>query len=140
MNRELENNFVTLSLGSNFGDRERMILIAMKWLSENMTEFHASGIYETAAIGYSGNSYYNAVVSGIITKPLIDFEKDCKDFEISQGRNDEQRAREHVPIDIDVVTLGRHVLREWDFRQNHYRKGLGELLSSSLLPQYFEAL
>ena len=137
-------NIVTVSLGSNCGDRERMIRDAIEWLSGMMGDFHVSSIYETTPVGHAGENYYNAVACGRIHVSLKRFEEECKRFEIANGRDAVSRSLKLVPIDLDIVTSGGKVLRPVDYRQSFFQKGLRQLSEAGVipaddLPQYLEA-
>lgn len=132
-------NIVTVSLGSNCGDREMMIREAIGWLSGVLQDFHVSEIYETTPVGHSGGNYLNAVASGKLDIPLAQFESQCKRFELDHGRDSRSRELKLVPIDLDVVTVGYCVLRPADYRQGFYQTGLRQLSDAGVLPQYLDA-
>lgn len=129
-----QDKIVTVSLGSNCGDREMMIREAIGWLSGVLKEFHVSDIYETAPVGHSGENYFNAVASGKLEIPLSQFESQCKEFELSHGRDSHSRELKLVPIDLDVVTSGNSVVRPADYHQGFYQTGLRQLSEEGVLP------
>lgn len=114
---------VVLSLGSNHGDRLGAVERAIDWLSELLTEFNASQIYETEPVGHSGTNYMNAVVKGVYDGSVEDLEKLCKEYEIAHGRDPESRKLNLVPVDIDIVIADGVVLRPRDFRCSFFKKG-----------------
>ncbi len=53
---------VFLSIGSNI-DREKYIRACLRALREGFGELTLSRIYESEAVGFEGNNFYNLVVS-----------------------------------------------------------------------------
>lgn len=115
---------IVVCLGSNFGDRKRNVAEALEWIRENLVGVNDSGIYETPAFGHSGAPYMNAVVSGDCREEKVaDFERACKEYESSHGRDAEARRNNHVPIDIDIVKAGNRILRYTDFNCEFFQIG-----------------
>lgn len=121
-------HFVVLSLGSNCGDRENNVAGAIDWLRLHvLSDCECSEIYETLPVGHSGSNYINAVVAGFYSGCLEDLERLCKEYERSNGRDEESRKLNMVPVDIDVVIADGDVLRERDFKCSFFQKGYHEL-------------
>lgn len=119
---------VVLSLGSNYGDREKSVGAAIEWLRHQLTGFRASHIYETLPVGHPGNSYINAVVSGCYDGRLENLDSLCKKYEMAHGRDADARIRGIVPVDIDVVMACGDILRLRDFKCAFFQTGYQEIL------------
>ena len=119
-----------LSLGSNCGDRERNIKSALTWLSRVLNDIKSSDIYESPCAKDSGKSYMNAVVSCSTEMSLHQLDSLIKNYEIEAGRDEECRKIGSVPIDIDIVVVNGEVLKEWDFKQKFFVRGLNYLNSN----------
>lgn len=120
---------IIVSLGSNCGDRAAAVAKAMEWLRLRLNEFRESGIYETPSCGHAGSNYMNAVVSGKCICDLPHFEKECKLYEESEGRDGECRRLNLVPIDIDVVVCDDMVLRPKDYAREFFKIGYRQITS-----------
>ncbi len=123
---------VVLSLGSNYGDRERSVGKARDWLLSVLEETESSGIYETPPVGNSGSTnYINCVIAGIFPDDYHILEKLCKDYERNNGRDEESRRLKQVPIDIDIVMSDGEILRPKDFAASFFQigyKGLSDTI------------
>lgn len=121
---------VVISIGSNYGDKESQVKKAIEWLKGFLQEFKVSDIYTTPCAMHQGQDYLNAVVTG---KSGLDIEllnTELKDYERAAGRDDECRRKGRVPIDIDIVMSDGKILKEWDFRQQFFKKGYQQLLNT----------
>lgn len=114
---------VVLSVGSNDETRADRVRCAIEWLCGILTSAVASHIYPTMPVRGAKGSYVNAVVRGF-TMDLPTLETQLKQYEIANGRDASARAAGRVPIDIDVVIAGGHVLRPRDFGCDFFRIGL----------------
>lgn len=121
---------VTLSLGSNCGDREKRVIAAGKWLEELLCEAHSSPAYETPGEWGGEKTYMNMVVRGKTSSDPDKLERETKEYERRMGRDREARSRGDVPIDIDIVVYGERVMRPRDYGSRYFRRGL-ELLEGT---------
>lgn len=119
--------YYVVSVGSNCGDRKGAVAKALEWLSENLSDFHASEIYETPPVGHQGSDYMNAVAAGECDMPLSRFERECKRYEVINGRDLFARLRHEVPVDIDVVIAEGKILRPEDFRRDFFQFGYKQI-------------
>lgn len=105
-----------LALGTNLGDRERNIKVALNLLDIHLrSHFEAiSDIVETEALGFEGPAFLNCVVRYRSSKSPLSILRICKTIERSMGRTDEA---EYAPdgsriyhdriIDIDILIYGK---------------------------------
>lgn len=124
-------NLLTISIGSNCGDRDAQVKLARSWLLSLLQDGVASSVYETPAVGYLGSPYMNCVVAGFCDRTVEELEKLCKSYEREHGRDELSRKEKRVPVDIDIVTENDRVLRDFDYRQRFYRIGLEECQAQS---------
>lgn len=107
---------VTLALGSNLGNRESNLKIALNMLSialGNQPEA-VSPILETEAIGFDGPSFLNQAVRFRTTKSARTILTICKHIERQMGRTDAPEYAEDGTrvyhdriIDIDILFYGK---------------------------------
>lgn len=119
-------NKVTLSLGSNNGDRTAFVSDALGWLHRILSVINHSSIYETPELHGKGAPYMNAVVTGETDKEFSILNNAIKQYECSCGRNAETRKRGIVPIDIDIVIWNGEILRPADYNHSFFRIGFEE--------------
>ena len=118
---------VVISIGSNYGDRESNMKIALTWLEKELMQVKSSRIYETPCALKAGKPYLNAVISGFYQGDGFQLENLLKEKEREMGRNFQCREKGDVPIDIDLVICDRVIKKEWDFRQKFFQIGYKEL-------------
>ncbi|MBV0934481.1 2-amino-4-hydroxy-6-hydroxymethyldihydropteridine diphosphokinase [Marinobacterium weihaiense] len=96
---------VYLSLGSNT-ERERYIRAALDALSARFGELLISSVYESEAVGFSGDNFYNLVV-GIETDLGVSELSAClKGIEDDNGRDRSGPRFSGRTLDIDILTYG----------------------------------
>lgn len=93
---------VFLSLGSNI-NRQFNISEGIKALTEYFPSLILSSVFESEAVGFSGNAFYNLVVGFTTNKSIDDVAKQCRKIEFLFGR--EQNAKKYSPrtLDIDIL-------------------------------------
>lgn len=118
---------LTVSIGSNCGDRHKAVEDAIHWLELQLQDCHASSVYETDPVGKSAGKYLNAVVTGSTALDAGHFDALCKAYEREAGRDEEARRNNLVPVDIDIVVADGIVLRPRDYGCWFFRKGMRQL-------------
>ncbi len=100
-----------LSLGSNI-DPQRKIPEALAALRERFGELMVSPVYESEAVGFSGDNFHNLVV-GIETRlPAHELVRALRRIEEAHGRVRETEKFTSRTLDIDLLTYGDHVINE----------------------------
>lgn len=99
---------VYLSLGSNI-DRERHIRAAVSTLQREFGAVALSSVYETAAVGFNGDPFYNLVAAIDTDRPLRDLATWLRGVEAAHGRDREAPKFSARTLDIDVLTYGQEV-------------------------------
>lgn len=112
-----------LCIGSNCGDRNKSVEAALKWLSGILKDFRRSHIYATPDCHGGQREYMNAVCVGKTSLPASMLDALCKEYEFKHGRDSVARAVGDVPVDVDVVVYGEHLLRERDYDSDFFRIG-----------------
>jgi 2-amino-4-hydroxy-6-hydroxymethyldihydropteridine diphosphokinase len=111
---------VIIALGSNLGDRLRMLRKAAEFLQELSAEpITVSSAYETDPVGASTKRYLNAVARirtdlkpGALLRCL-------KDWETAQGRDPDAARWTDRLIDLDIIAYGRTYLEDADLVVPH---------------------
>jgi len=110
---------VYLGLGSNLGDRERNLSVALRRLEPLVRIEAVSSLYETDPVGQQDQPVYlNAVCRGVTGLPPRGLLRHLKEVERELGRRDSTRWGPR-PIDIDLLLYGEAVVEEVDLRVPH---------------------
>ena len=99
---------VYVSIGSNI-DRERHITAALDALAKNFSALEISSVYESEAVGFTGDHFFNLVVGFDTAMKVSELSACLRDVEHINGRN---RGLEHFSartLDIDILTYGYYV-------------------------------
>lgn len=118
---------VTVSIGSNTGDRFTRVSNCIDWLVCQFGEVIHSNIYATKAIGGKDGTYANAVAVFHSSYSFQRLNEMLKDYELNNGRSPENRALGIVSIDIDIVMWDNEIMREKDFSQSYFSIGWNEI-------------
>lgn len=96
---------VLLGIGSNI-NREENITSGLHDLLAFLAKMKVSPVYETTAMGFAGDDFYNLAVSGFTSMPLGALACRLRKIEIEHGR--EPSAKKYSPrtLDIDILTYG----------------------------------
>lgn len=104
---------VLLSLGSNIGDKQQYLELAIESivLENSFHNVQVSSVYETEPIGFTEqDSFLNiALCLWTLMSPMEVFSL-CKEIEQKLGRTKRQQWRERE-IDIDIVLFGDKVIQ-----------------------------
>ncbi len=99
---------VYLSLGSNI-DRERYIVAALDALAENFGDLRISSVYESEAVGFKGDSFFNLVVAIETQCSVGRLSAALKAIEDENGRTRQGPKFSGRTLDIDILTYGSAV-------------------------------
>lgn len=96
---------IYLSIGSNI-DRERSIRRAIEQLREIFGKLTISTVYESEAVGFDGDAFYNLVVGFDSASGWEDIQQQLRQIEDDNGR--ERGAEKFNPrtLDIDLLIYG----------------------------------
>lgn len=96
---------VYVSIGSN-QDRESNVRAAVAALRERFCDVVLSSVYETEAVGFEGDPFFN-LVAGFDTDMELDQLTDAlHDIEVRAGRVRTEKRYGPRTMDIDVLTYG----------------------------------
>lgn len=104
--------FILLSLGSNLGSRELVLLKAIRQLEESniITALKVSNWYETQPVGNLEQPWFlNVAVSGYTELSPYSLVKMCKSIEYMAGRQIRKKWHERE-LDIDVILYSDKVI------------------------------
>lgn len=106
---------VYVSLGSNV-ERDRHVPAALGELGSLFGPLIVSSVYESEAVGFQGDPFYNLVLEFRSERPVQDIAKALSEIEILHGRTRECRKFAPRPLDLDLMLYGDLVLREGKLR------------------------
>lgn len=96
---------VCLGLGSNV-EPDQHIRSALNQLSEIFGTLTVSRVFESEAVGFKGNNFYNLVVIINTDLTLRDLIKKLRSIENENGRDRSKPKFSPRTLDIDVLTYG----------------------------------
>lgn len=102
---------VYLSLGSNI-DREKHIRNGLQALSALFGELILSQVYESEAVGFAGDPFFNLVVGLTTEMTIADLQSQIKQIEDDNGRDRQGPKFSSRTLDIDILTYGDFVGEE----------------------------
>ncbi len=133
---------IYLSIGSNI-DRERSVKLAVEQLRKIFGELTISTVYESEAVGFDGDAFYNLVVGFDSESGLNDIQQQLRTIETNNGR--ERGAEKFNPrtLDLDLLLYGDLDLQDQGvdipraeiFEYAFVLKPLAEIASGECHPQ-----
>jgi 2-amino-4-hydroxy-6-hydroxymethyldihydropteridine diphosphokinase len=100
-----------ISIGSNI-DREKHIAAGLQALEQTFGKLIVSSIYETEAVGFCGDPFFNLVVgfdSGLDVKTVA---KKLREIEVDLGRLPDSKKFSARTLDLDLILYGELILNE----------------------------
>ncbi|WP_323845682.1 2-amino-4-hydroxy-6-hydroxymethyldihydropteridine diphosphokinase [Microbulbifer magnicolonia] len=94
---------VFLSLGSNI-DRERHIRAGLDALAQQFGELQVSRVFESVAVGFDGDNFYNLVVGIHTDLPVGQLALRLREIEDANGRLRAGPKFSARTLDIDILT------------------------------------
>lgn len=102
---------VYLSIGSNV-DRDLHIPAALVELRDFFGELDISSVYESQAVGFEGDPFYNLVVGFQTEMPVHQVAATLSEIEDRHGRTRDAKKFAPRTLDIDLILYGSLVIRE----------------------------
>ncbi len=112
---------VAIALGSNLGDRERLLREALTALGKHLQQLRVSTFHETDPVGVGDQPrFLNAAATGYTTLSARDLLHALIDIERQLGRD---RPYPGAPrtLDLDLILYGDFLLNEADLLVPHPR-------------------
>lgn len=102
---------VWISIGSNI-DRERNIAGALRDLAAEFGSLVVSPVYETEAVGFAGDAFYNLVVGFDTRLRPAELHRRMRAIEDRHGRVRGEEKFSPRTLDLDVLTYGDAITTE----------------------------
>ena len=102
---------VYLSLGSNI-ERERHIRAGIEELRARFGPLQLSSVYESKAVGFEGDNFFNLVVALDTDEPVQAVNRSLHEIEDRHGRVRQGPRFSSRTLDIDLLLYGDLVIRE----------------------------
>lgn len=133
---------IYLSLGSNV-EAQRNIEAAMDALADTFGKLIISSVYESEAVGFEGDSFYNLVVGIHSDHSIGELSKVLKAIEDVQGRDRSAPKFGARSLDIDILTVddrvgvidGVSIPRDEILKNAFVLQPLAEIAATELHPQ-----
>ena len=94
-----------VSVGSNI-DKEKNIVAGLKSLRETFGKLTVSPIYQTAAVGFSGEDFYNFVVGFDSDLSAQEIFATLRELEFKHGRAKNSQKFSPRTLDLDLLLYG----------------------------------
>lgn len=98
-----------VSIGSNI-DKEKNIKAGLKSLSESFGELVISPIYETEAVGFEGDNFYNLVISFESDLSARKIFEHLRELEFKHGRLENSQKFSPRMLDLDLLLYGDAII------------------------------
>ena len=95
---------IYLSIGSNI-DREYSVVQGVRALQNRFGELVISAVYESAAVGFAGDAFYNLVVGFKSELSWEDIQQQLRKIEDDNGRERSAEKFKSRTLDIDLLSL-----------------------------------
>lgn len=102
---------IYISLGSNI-DREVNTRNGVRALAERFGELELSAVYESEAVGFDGDAFYNMVIGCDVDEEVHAVNKALADIEDANGRDRSGPKFSSRTLDLDLLVYDDLVLSE----------------------------
>jgi len=93
---------IFISLGSNINKAEH-IRRALEALNQHFENTHHSSVFESEAVGFAGNNFYNSVLAATTNMALVDVCALLKQIERDNGRQANDKKFSPRTLDLDLL-------------------------------------
>jgi 2-amino-4-hydroxy-6-hydroxymethyldihydropteridine diphosphokinase len=100
-----------ISVGSNI-DKETNISSSLKALGNQFGDLQISSIYETEAVGFEGDSFYNLIVRFESALTAKEVAKTLRQIELDHGRSRESQKFSPRTLDLDLILFGDQIIND----------------------------
>jgi 2-amino-4-hydroxy-6-hydroxymethyldihydropteridine diphosphokinase len=100
-----------ISIGSNV-DKDSNILASLHALKHHFGELTISSIYESDAVGFTGDSFYNLVVGFYSDLGVKEVAKQLRQIELDNGRTRNSQKFSPRTLDLDLILYDDLVMND----------------------------
>jgi 2-amino-4-hydroxy-6-hydroxymethyldihydropteridine diphosphokinase len=93
---------IFISLGSNI-DREKHLRAGLNALTSEFPEYQHSSVFESEAVGFKGNNFFNSVFAAQTDMPLEQVCALLKQIEKDNGRTPSDKKFSPRTLDLDLL-------------------------------------
>jgi 2-amino-4-hydroxy-6-hydroxymethyldihydropteridine diphosphokinase len=104
-----------ISIGSNI-DRDKNILASLRALEHNFGMLTISSIYESEAVGFTGDAFYNLVVGFSSELGVKEVAKLLRQIELDNGRTRDSQKFSARTLDLDLILYDDLILNDGRLR------------------------
>ena len=116
-----------ICIGSNYNRKENLLL-ARRRLTALFPSIRSTGEQETRPLFFRNPALFSNQVARFYTDADAErVVKELKTIEKEAGREKEDKKREKVCLDIDLLVFDNRVLKPEDLKRDYILKGLEEL-------------
>ena len=116
-----------ICIGSNYNRKENLLL-ARRRLTALFPSIRFTGEQETRPLFFRNPALFSNQVAPLFTDAGAErVVKELKTIEKEAGREKEDKKREKVCLDIDLLVFDNRVLKPEDLKRDYILKGLEEL-------------
>jgi len=102
---------IYIGVGSNI-ERERYLRAGVRAMAQVFRQLRCSAVYESQAVGFDGDDFYNLVVEANTDLPLEAVMGLLRDIELAHGRTVDARKFSSRTLDLDLLSYDAQVLVE----------------------------
>ncbi len=118
---------IYISLGSNI-NREENTRVGIAALKQIFGDLTLSSVYESEAVGFDGDAFYNMVIACEVSTPVFETNQILRDIEDANGRDRSGPKFSSRTLDLDLLLYDDLVLDE-----NGLRLPRGEILKNAFV-------
>lgn len=100
-----------ISIGSNI-DKERHIPASVQALEKQFGGLVVSSVYESEAVGFAGDSFYNLVVGFDSELDVKEIMRQLRQIELDNGRDRDCKKFSPRTLDLDLLLYGDLVIND----------------------------
>ncbi len=93
---------IYISLGSNI-NREENTRVGIAALKQAFGELTLSSVYESEAVGFDGDAFYNMVIACDVSTPVFETNQILRDIEDANGRDRSGPKFSSRTLDLDLL-------------------------------------
>ena len=102
---------IYISLGSNI-DRERNTREGIRALRDRFGELELSSVYESEAVGFEGDAFYNMVIACEVSEDVHSANRALAEIEDAHGRDRSAGKFSSRSLDLDLLLYDDLILEE----------------------------